>query len=52
MKVAIITMHAARNYGAVLQTYALQYYLEKMGNEVEIIDYRLPISLQKVICLM
>ena len=42
MKVAIITMHAARNYGAVLQTYALQYYLEKMGNEVEIIDYRLP----------
>ncbi len=42
MKVAIITMHAARNYGAVLQTYALQHYFEEMGNEVEIIDYKLP----------
>ena len=31
MKVAIITMHAARNYGAVLQTYALQHYCEKIG---------------------
>ena len=40
MKVAIITMHAARNYGAVLQTYALQHYFEEMGNEVEIIDYK------------
>lgn len=42
MKVAIITMHAARNYGAVLQTYALQHYFEEMGNEVGIIDYQLP----------
>lgn len=41
MKIAIITMQAARNYGAVLQTYALQYFLEKMGKEVEIINYKL-----------
>lgn len=40
MKIAIITMHAARNYGAVLQTYALQTYLEDKGAKVEIIDYR------------
>lgn len=40
MKIAIITMHAARNYGAVLQTYALQKYLENKGAQVTIIDYR------------
>ncbi len=40
MKIAVITMHAARNYGAVLQTYALQKYLEYKGAQVEIIDYR------------
>ena len=40
MKIAIITMHAARNYGAVLQTYALQKYFEDKKAEVEIINYR------------
>lgn len=40
MKIGIITMHSARNYGAVLQTYALQNILENEGNEVEIINYR------------
>lgn len=40
MKVAIITMHAARNYGAVLQTYALQYTFEKKYHtEPFIINY-------------
>lgn len=33
-------MHAARNYGAVLQTYALQQVLNQMGHESIIIDYR------------
>ena len=42
MKIAIITMHAARNYGAVLQTYALQHYCEKIGYDAEVIDYKLP----------
>lgn len=40
MKVAIITMHCPLNYGAVLQTYALQTYIESLGHSVEIIDYR------------
>lgn len=40
MKISIITMHAARNYGAVLQTYALQEYMEHNGHMVEIVDYR------------
>lgn len=39
MKVGIITCHRAFNYGAVLQTYALQKYLKDHGCEVEIIDY-------------
>lgn len=40
MKVAIITMHCPLNYGAVLQTYALQSYIARLGNDVYIIDYR------------
>ncbi len=40
MKVAIITMHCPLNYGAVLQTFALQSYIEMLGHTVEIIDYR------------
>lgn len=37
MKVAIITMHAARNYGV-----APQNYIETHGNECVIMDYQLP----------
>lgn len=40
MKVDIITMHCPLNYGAVLQTYALQTYTQSLGHEVQIIDYR------------
>jgi hypothetical protein len=40
MKVGIITTHYALNYGAVLQAYALQNYLNSTGYESEIIDYR------------
>ena len=39
MKVSVITMHAVKNYGSVLQTYATQRLFEKLGLEVEIIDY-------------
>lgn len=39
MKTGIITFHQALNYGAVLQTYALQKTLQKMGIECEVIDY-------------
>lgn len=40
MKVGIITFHRALNYGAVLQAYALQSYLNELGIESEVIDYR------------
>lgn len=36
---SIITMHCPLNYGAVLQTYAFQTYLEKNGIKTQIIDY-------------
>lgn len=39
MKIKTITCHDVYNYGASLQAYALQTFLEKLGHEVEIIDY-------------
>lgn len=33
-------MHCPLNYGAILQTYALQMYLETIGINVTVIDYR------------
>lgn len=38
-KIGIITYHFARNYGAVLQCFALQTFLEKKGYSVEVINY-------------
>lgn len=40
MKIGILTFHWATNYGAVLQCYALQSYLESLGHEVKIINYK------------
>ena len=43
--IGILTFHWADDYGAMLQTYALKYYLEKVSKEkVEIIPYA-PIKL-------
>ena len=42
MKIATITCQHVYNYGATLQAYALQSYLEALGHEAEVIDYRLP----------
>ena len=39
-KVGIITFHAADNYGAVLQAYALQTTLSVQGHNAEIIDFK------------
>ena len=39
MKIGILTFHNAYNYGAVLQAYALQCFLEREGHQVEIVDY-------------
>ena len=38
MKIALITIHNANNYGAVLQSYATKKILSDYG-EVSIIDY-------------
>lgn len=40
MKIGIITVHRAYNYGSVLQCYALQEYLKGLGHDVWVIDYR------------
>ena len=42
MKIGILTFHRAHNYGAVLQCYALQEFLKKLGHDVQVIDYRQP----------
>ena len=41
-KIGIITFHSAHNYGAVLQAFASQKFLEKSGYNTEIINYRNP----------
>lgn len=38
-KIGVITLHRTVNYGSVLQAYATQYILEKLGYNVEFIDY-------------
>ncbi len=40
MKIGILTFHHTTNYGATLQSYALQRYLIQLSHEVELIDYR------------
>lgn len=40
MKIGILTFHRATNYGAILQAYALVSYLNSLGHEVKIIDYK------------
>lgn len=42
MKIATITCHDVYNYGASLQAYALQEYLESNGHGYQIIDYKPP----------
>lgn len=42
IKIGIITFHNAINYGALLQTYALQKSITNMGYEVAVIDYSNP----------
>ena len=40
MRIAIITLPLHNNYGGILQAYALQTILEKMGHKIEVIDKR------------
>lgn len=39
MRIGILTFHKAHNYGAVLQCYALQKFIEAQGHKVYVIDY-------------
>lgn len=39
-KVGIVTFHKAISYGAVLQAYALQNFMLKLGIDNEIVDYK------------
>lgn len=39
-KVGVITFHNYDNYGAILQSYALQKKLQEIGTDPEIMDYR------------
>lgn len=39
MKIDLITLHAIKNYGSVLQTLATQTLFESYGYEVEVINY-------------
>ncbi len=48
MKIGIITFHWGTNYGGVLQAYALQSYISKLGHEAYIINYK-PIKYRKSI---
>lgn len=41
-RIAVITMHAVKNYGSVLQTFATQRLFELHGLKPIIIDYRRP----------
>lgn len=39
MKIDLITLHAVKNYGSVLQTFATKKLFESYGHEVHIINY-------------
>ena len=39
MKIGILTLPLHTNYGGILQAYALQTVLERMGHDVKVIDY-------------
>lgn len=41
-KIGILTYHDSDNYGSVLQAYALSHYINSLGADCKIIDYRKP----------
>lgn len=40
MKIGILTLQLHTNYGGILQAYALQTVLERMGHEVVVLNKR------------
>lgn len=39
MKISVITLHRVTNFGSLLQTYATETILERLGHDVTIIDF-------------
>ena len=48
MRVATLTFHYTHNYGSLLQAYALQACLRKLGVHSDILDYRFPCSAENM----
>lgn len=46
MKIGLVTIYQVPNFGSVLQTYATQTVIEKMGYSCNVINYRYPNELQ------
>ena len=44
MRVSILTQPLGHNYGGLLQAYALQVYLKRIGCDVETLDRRVPVE--------
>lgn len=42
--IGIITYHAAYNFGSMMQAFATQRAVDKLGYRAEIINYRMPIQ--------
>lgn len=42
MKIGILTLRLGKNFGGVLQAYALQTVLERMGHQVEVMKWKQP----------
>ena len=40
MKIGILTLTLQTNYGGILQAYALQTVLERMGHQVEVFNLK------------
>ena len=47
MKIGILTFHEADSYGAVLQAYALQQTLAKLGADSEFVQFNMPTATQQ-----
>lgn len=51
MKISIITMTSTYNYGATLQAYALQRFIQELGHECNLIDHLSGVDKQRKIRL-
>ena len=52
MKIAIVTLTLINNYGGVLQNFALQYTLKRLGHESITIDYLRALYTKPFICCL